>query len=134
VYRIAGDTVSYLLVRPKSGKDEWVLPKGHIEKGEDEKAAALREVREETGVVARAISPLESVEFQIKSEIVRVIFFLLEFASQEEPAERRETGWFELTEALKRLTHPQSKQVMQAAEKERVIVATRQGQASQRRH
>ena len=29
--------------------DEWLLPKGHIEKGETDQAAALRELGEETG-------------------------------------------------------------------------------------
>ena len=28
----------------------WDYPKGHVEKGEDDVAAALREMREETGV------------------------------------------------------------------------------------
>lgn len=122
---------SYLLVRPKSGKNEWLLPKGHIETDEEESGAALREVREETGVIARLICPVETVEFEIQSEIVRVIFFLMEFASQEELRERRQTGWFELKEALQELHHPQSKQIIQTAEKQRLILAARQEQTSQ---
>lgn len=130
VYRMQNEEAFYLLVRPKSGKDEWVLPKGHIEKDEDERDAALREVCEETGVVARLIRPLETVQFKVQSEIVRVIFFLLEFVSQEEAIEPRRTGWFNPTEAIHQLTHPQSKQVLQAAEKERSILSPRQEQPS----
>src|SRR5215472_9342005 len=115
VYKIENGTAHYLLVRPKNGQDEWVLPKGHIQDGEDEGDTALREVREETGVIARLICPLETVEFKTESEIVRVIFFLLEFASQADPTEIRETRWFRARDALERLTHPQSKQVLQKA-------------------
>ena len=43
-----------LLVERGSGalKGRWSLPGGHIEAGERARAAALREVREETGVAA----------------------------------------------------------------------------------
>lgn len=36
-------------------RGRWDLPKGHVEAGEDCREAALREVREETGVVAQTI-------------------------------------------------------------------------------
>ena len=36
-------------------RDRWDLPKGHIEAGESAVEAALREVREETGIVAEAL-------------------------------------------------------------------------------
>lgn len=52
-----GDAV--LLVRrgrePNRGR--WSLPGGSLESGETVEAAAVREVREETGVVARALRP-----------------------------------------------------------------------------
>ena len=40
-----------LLVRPRSGR--WQLPGGRLERGESPRRAALREVREETGLRAR---------------------------------------------------------------------------------
>ncbi len=51
-YAAAGGLVvrgGQLLLLHKHLKDEYVLPKGHIEAGETAEAAALRETREESG-------------------------------------------------------------------------------------
>ena len=45
-----GQPVVILVHRPKY--DDWSLPKGKLQRGEDEADAALREVEEETGLVA----------------------------------------------------------------------------------
>lgn len=52
-----GDAV--LLVRrgQEPNRGRWSLPGGSLESGETVEAAAVREVREETGVVARALRP-----------------------------------------------------------------------------
>jgi deoxyribose-phosphate aldolase len=58
------------------------FPKGHVEPGETWEDAAIREIREETGVEARVLAPLGRVEYPIErdGEPVRkqVRFFLLE--------------------------------------------------------
>lgn len=121
VYWGKKDAVLYLLVRPKAGADEWVLPKGHIESGEDDSQAALREVREETGVIARLICPLLSVQFKTSREPVKARFFLMERVSQSESSESREIRWLPYEAALKALTHSESKKVVRAAEKRRAM-------------
>jgi 8-oxo-dGTP pyrophosphatase MutT (NUDIX family) len=44
---------SFLLLRSKK---RWDVPKGHVEKGESETEAALRELREETGIAPERVT------------------------------------------------------------------------------
>src|ERR1051325_5923127 len=55
VRRTVNDEVQYLIVAASDNPDIWVLPKGHIEKGETPEAAAVREVMEEAGVRASIV-------------------------------------------------------------------------------
>ncbi len=55
VYRVNNNEHELLLVRHKAG-GHWSFPKGHVEAGETELQTALREVREETGLVV-ALEP-----------------------------------------------------------------------------
>lgn len=48
VVRVLGDRLHVLLIRDPYGR--WGLPKGHLEEGEGNEEAALREVGEETGL------------------------------------------------------------------------------------
>lgn len=41
----------------------WSLPKGHVEAGETLSETAIREVREETGIVGRVIAPLGPIDY-----------------------------------------------------------------------
>lgn len=63
--RSAGGVVFYkdriLMLRKRSG--DWVLPKGHIEEGEDAETAAKREVFEEGGVEAKPLSYLGEIDY-----------------------------------------------------------------------
>jgi 8-oxo-dGTP pyrophosphatase MutT (NUDIX family) len=47
-----------VLVRPINGRDEWILPKGHIEGLETALEAAKREAQEETGAVVSIEDPM----------------------------------------------------------------------------
>jgi 8-oxo-dGTP pyrophosphatase MutT (NUDIX family) len=94
-------TYRYLLVRAKPAPHEWVLPKGHIEPGETAAEAAIREVREETGVDALPGPELGHSEFDTpKGEHVHSVFFLMQFVAQRAASEERETRWCSIDEAL----------------------------------
>ncbi|HEX3234162.1 MAG TPA: NUDIX domain-containing protein, partial [Gemmatimonadales bacterium] len=58
---IAGSVHEYLLVGAKKKPVELVLPKGHIEPGEESSVTAVREVLEETGQPARLIDLFKDV-------------------------------------------------------------------------
>lgn len=87
----AGGVVFYhnrvLLLRKKRGY--WVLPKGRIEAGEDMKTAALREVREESGVQAVIVKYVGEINYTYKNQwtnyewvVKRVCWFLMKTQSR----------------------------------------------------
>ncbi|MBD0292475.1 MAG: NUDIX hydrolase [Jiangellaceae bacterium] len=62
--RLDGASQAVLIGRvDRRGRCEWVLPKGHIEPDETPEEAAVREVREETGLDAQVVSALGPIEY-----------------------------------------------------------------------
>ncbi len=58
VWRPGADGEVEVLVIHRPKYDDWSLPKGKLDAGEDHPTAALREVEEETGLACRLGSPL----------------------------------------------------------------------------
>lgn len=129
VYRLENGAVQYLLVSPgkvqgeQQKPEEWVLPKGHIEPGEGHGEAALRELREETGVIARVVSVVDTVEFETTKERVRAKFYLLEYVDEVDPEEKRLWRWLPLEKALTAPIPPESKYILRAADRKRATLA-----------
>jgi 8-oxo-dGTP pyrophosphatase MutT (NUDIX family) len=113
VFRRSGEQVEYLLVRPSSGATEWVLPKGHIERKEEHRAAARREVREESGVYARPICLVDRVQFQS----IDAKFYLMEAIMESRSPEGREILWATPDQAIEKLTYIESRYLVHMAEK-----------------
>jgi 8-oxo-dGTP pyrophosphatase MutT (NUDIX family) len=56
--------VGRCLALRRADRDEWVFPKGHMEEGERPEDAAIREVREETGLEIEIADALGSTRYE----------------------------------------------------------------------
>lgn len=65
--------------------DDWSLPKGKADAGESPEATALREVAEETGVLADIIAPLGEVEYRVSSGKRKVVRYYAMRSRSERP-------------------------------------------------
>src|SRR5436305_8975308 len=64
VFRAAPGAKDWEIVAVQRARHgDWSLPKGHIEQGETQEQAALREVKEETGLDARILHSLGEVQY-----------------------------------------------------------------------
>ena len=107
-----------LLVSGKDKPSEWLLPKGHIEEGEESYEAAEREVREEAGVRALA-NPTMPVGYTIhnQGEEAIVTEWWIGLAQQRvaPSLELRQICWTSQVLALKALTYPEQRDVLRTA-------------------
>ena len=81
VYRLADGHPLFLLIR--DSYQNWGFPKGHLESGERAEDAALREVREETGIENVAMrGNIETIDwyFRFRGRLIHKVchFFLME--------------------------------------------------------
>ncbi len=115
--RTSGAGPEILLVTARSTAREWVLPKGHIEPGEDARAAALRELREEAGVAAEILTDADPIEshYRLGEERVFVRFFLARVLSEDSSAEKRGKIWCVPDDAIERAAYPEIRQVLRQA-------------------
>ncbi len=120
VFRRNGKTVRYLVVRPSSGEDRWVLPKGHIRPDEGHIEAAIREVREETGVFARPICLVDRTQFNVAGATVDAKYYLMECVTEETSQEERRLHWLPIGGALRALTHAEARFLLLEAERRRL--------------
>jgi 8-oxo-dGTP pyrophosphatase MutT (NUDIX family) len=108
-----------LLVRAKPAPHHWVLPKGHIERGERPEQTARREVREEAGVDADPVCYLGAIEFESpKGEHVRTGYFLMRFRREVTPHEEREICWHQVADALQMVEFSNTRDIILAAQRE----------------
>lgn len=71
--RLADDACALLISRyDRRNRIIWSFPKGHIEPGENDRQAALREVHEETGIVAEVVERLGEIDFWFTVEGRRI--------------------------------------------------------------
>jgi 8-oxo-dGTP pyrophosphatase MutT (NUDIX family) len=101
-----GHDVALAARRTRRGELVWGLPKGGVEAHEQPEEAAIREVLEETGLVAKVRESLGDISYWYVWEGVRIrkrVSFYLMDAIGGDPAdhdhEMEEVRWFTLSEA-----------------------------------
>ena len=119
VYRSIEGRIEYLFIQAKDLPNEWVLPKGHVESGESMEQAAVREVREEAGTWARIKCALPKMSICLEGDVLEVSFFLMEALEVGKPCENRARLWLPLGIAAEQVTHPESIEMLNYAEKAR---------------
>lgn len=104
----------------------WQLPKGLVDPGETPEVAALREVREEAGIVATSGGLIEKVEYWYQAkrgnERIRyhkfVNFFLMWYESGDvahHDNEVNEARWFAASEAIDTLAFKSERTIVERA-------------------
>jgi 8-oxo-dGTP pyrophosphatase MutT (NUDIX family) len=134
--RSRGGAFEVALIRPRQSR-AWSLPKGHLEQGETPRQAAIREVREETGLEVRSADPLGQIAYvfswrdrkdgPLTRIFKRVEYFLMECAGgdiSEHDHEVDEVAWRPLNKALARATYENEREILSKA-RERLAAAGR---------
>jgi len=125
----AGERLEICLIRPvpkpqSTRRPVWALPKGGIEQGETSADAALREIREETGIDGVIQADLGSIEYWFYSNrdgsrVHKTVHFFLVWAvggdTALHDAEVHEAAWFDVEAALDRMTYPNERQMVRKA-------------------
>jgi 8-oxo-dGTP pyrophosphatase MutT (NUDIX family) len=111
----AGGIEVVLVHRPRY--DDWSLPKGKLDPGETDEEAALREVQEETSVVARLGPELRTITYLDRSGKHKRVRYWAMTPVSGEPAGDNEVDraeWVPVGEAGARLTYEHDRSVLEA--------------------
>ena len=95
LYKEKENKYKVLLVRNNNGKN-YSFPKGHIEKGENEKETAIREIKEETGLDVTIVDDFREVsDYTPYGKIKkRVVFFMAQAFTDKVNIQREELDSF----------------------------------------
>ena len=121
--KAAGVEVAIIKVGPVI---RWQLPKGIVDEGETPEQAAVREVREETGLNAKIESDLETIEYWYvsggKTGKVRyhkfVHFYLMKYRSgktNDHDHEVLEARWVPIVDAIRMLSFKSERELVENA-------------------
>ena len=113
-FRKSNNRILYLIVS-SSNSTHWVLPKGHIEPGESPETTALRELKEEAGVIGEILDRLPVQRFEKPEGEVTVQYFLIRELESTEASEKRSLRWEDEQTALQLLSFEDSREILRNA-------------------
>lgn len=121
VYKRGNGKIFVVIYKPKD-KNTWQLPKGWIDKGETRQEAAVREVKEESGVQGKIIKKIDTIKYffnwQGEKILKTVTFYLMEYIFGDTKDHGWETDtaeWVEIDQAVERLTFDSEKEIVKKA-------------------
>ena len=122
VFRLHEGRPLFLLIR--DSYQNWGFPKGHLESGEAAEAAALREVREETGLAGLELrGPVATIDwyFRFRGRLIHKVchFFLMETEDEATSPQQAEgitaCRWAPFDEAMAAISYANAREVLERA-------------------
>jgi 8-oxo-dGTP pyrophosphatase MutT (NUDIX family) len=122
VVRREGERALYLLIR--DSYDNWGFPKGHVEPGEQPEDAAMREVREETGLDhLQLLGAIHTVDwyFRFRGRLIHKVchFYLMETVHAQTSPQADEgitaCRWEAFSEAIVLISYENARDVLRRA-------------------
>ena len=108
--------------RAADGSKVLALPKGHVDPGETPIQAAVREVREETGIVGEPVRELGESRYWYRRggrTVGKIVtFYLFDYVSgsfADHDDEVEEVRWIPIAQAPELLTHDAERDIVRAA-------------------
>jgi 8-oxo-dGTP pyrophosphatase MutT (NUDIX family) len=129
VFRLEDGEPVFLLIR--DSYQNWGFPKGHLEDGESPEIAAVREVREETGLDALDVhGAIETIDwhFRFRGRLIHKVchFFLMRTEHAATQPQRAEgitaCKWAPIAEAIRLISYANAREVLQRAHE--MVLAT----------
>jgi len=115
-FRGTGGDLAILLVTSKKQPGFWIFPKGHVEPGETQEEAGVRETQEEAGVTGDLLGPVGApLEYDWNGTRYSVQYFLIRATAESPASEGREIAWLPFEEALERLSFDNSVRLLREA-------------------
>lgn len=123
IFRRHSNDYEVVLVSVRGGRS-WCLPKGIIDKGETPETAAVREVKEETGLSGSIVDRLGDISYwyYIKKQNAKcrktVHFYLMEYVSgstSQHDSEVDDAVWLPIETALERISFSGDRVILEKA-------------------
>lgn len=107
VFHEINGVTRFLLIKNKRSA-HWSFPKGHVEKGETDEQAALREVKEETGIDCTLLPDFKTKsEYSIKHLVEKTVYIYVASCQNTQtviqPEEIEDYKWLDYHRAMRNL-------------------------------